>query len=392
VTLVVCALALLADQPGTRHLIRPQDLPKPYYVKSKITTPVIIKGQVAPLKVPPGFKVNVFAAGLQSPRNLAVAPNGDVFVVESYRGRISLLRVTDGSKRADRKYVFAKDLSLPYGIALHGNYVYAANTNGIVRFPYKVGQTEAASKEMVIEGIPGKGYHQHWTRNLAFSPDGRKLFFTVGSETNKDVEKMPRATIQECNADGTGGRTYVDGTRNPVGLAFRPGTNELWATCIERDYMGDDLVPDFVTRVRDGDFFGWPWWYIGKNRDPKVPLANAPRKPVAVPDVLVEAHSVPLNILFYQGTMFPAEYRGDAFVAMRGSTNRRIRSGYKIVRLKFENGRLQPGYEDFVVGWVPDRAKREVYGRPVALATWTDGSLLIADESGHTIYRVSYGK
>jgi len=368
-------------------------MPKAYAVKSKISTPVIIKGQVAPLRGPAGFHVNVFAAGLQSPRLMAVAPNGDVFVVESYRGRISLLRVTDGSGRIDKKFVFATGLNLPYGIEIHGGYLYVANTNGIVRFPYRVGQTAASGPpEMVVKGIPGKGYHQHWTRNLIFSPDGRKLYMTVGSEENKDAEPAPRATIQEFNADGTGGHTYVDGTRNPVGLAFRPGTNELWGTCIERDYMGDDVVPDFVTRFRDGQFYGWPWWYIGKNRDPKVPLTGAPRKTVTVPDVLVDAHSVPLNITFYTGSMFPAEYRGDAFVAMRGSTNRRVRSGYKIVRLRFTNGRLEPGFEDFLVGWVPDRTKREVFGRPVATAVWTDGSLLVADESGHTIYRVSYRK
>lgn len=387
------ALLLLAapDQPGQRHLIRPQDLPAPYSNKSKITTPVVIKGKVAPIRVPAGFKVNVFAAGLQSPRLMAVAPNADVFVVESYRGRISVLRVTDGTKRADKKFVFATGLSLPYGIAFHDNYLYVANTNGVVRFPYKWGQTQATSKETVIEGIPGKGYHQHWTRNLIFSPDGKKLYLTVGSETNKDVEKLPRGSIQEFNPDGTGQRTYADGLRNPVGLAFRPGKDELWATCIERDYMGDDLVPDFATRITQGEFYGWPWWYIGKHRDPRVPLTNAPKKNVAVPDVLFEAHSVPLNILFYRGTMFPQEYRDDALVAMRGSTNRRVRSGYKIVRIRFNLGRLEPGFEDFAVGWVPDRTKRDVYGRPVALAEWRDGSLLVADEAGHTIYRISYG-
>lgn len=392
-SLVVCYLSLLIapDKPGTRHLIRPQDLPKPYANKSKISTPVIIRGQDAPLRGPAGFRVSVFAAGLMSPRNMVVAPNGDVFVVESYRGRISLLKAQDGSDRADKRYVFATGLSLPYGIALHGNYLYVANTNGVVRFPYRTGQTEASGKpEMVIEGIPSKGYRQHWTRNILFSPNGQKLYLTVGSEDNKDVEPLPRATIREYDADGTDGHTYVDGVRNPVGLAFRPGTNELWGTCIERDYMGDDVVPDFVTRFREGQFYGWPWWYIGKNRDPKVPLKDAPRKPVTVPDILVDAHSVPLNITFYTGTMFPAEYRGDAFVAMRGSTNRRVRSGYKIVRLRFANGRLEPGFEDFIVGWAPDRTKREVYGRPVATTVWTDGSLLIADEAGHTIYRVSY--
>ncbi|OJU64449.1 MAG: hypothetical protein BGO01_20275 [Armatimonadetes bacterium 55-13] len=390
--LVLALLFIGPDKPGTHHLILPKDLPKPYAVKSKITTPVVMKGKVAPLQVPPGFKVNVFAAGLQSPRNMAVAPNGDVFVVESYRRRISLLRVTDGSSRANKKFVFATGLNLPYGIALHKGYLYVANTDGVVRFPYKAGQTAATTRETVVKGIPGKGYHQHWTRNLAFSPDGNQLFVTVGSETNKNPEKPPRASIQAFDVDGSHQRTLAFGMRNPVGIAFRPGTNEMWATCVERDYMGDDVVPDYVTRVKDGDFFGWPWYYIGKNRDPKTPLKGAPSNPVRVPDVLVDAHSVPLGFLFYQGGMFPSEYRGDAFVAMRGSTNRRVRSGYKVVRIKFENGKLVPGFEDFVVGWAPDRTKRDVYGRPVGLAVWNDGSLLIADEGGHTIYRVSYDK
>lgn len=388
--LITLQIPIETDSPGKRTFIDPKRLPKAYASKSKITIPKIIRGKTAPLKGPSGFKVSVFATGLQSPRNLAVAANGDVFVVESYKGRVKLLRDTDGDNRADKTFLFDDKFKMPHGLAIHKDSLYVANTNSVVRFPYQAGQVKGDNGQIVVENIPSYGYNQHWTRNLAFTPDGKQMLVSVGSGTNKDVEKSPRATIQAYDPVGKPLGTYASGLRNPVGMAFRPGTSEFWATCIERDFMGDDVVPDFISRVDKGDFFGWPWWFIGKNRDPRVPLASAPKKDVRIPDVLTIAHSVPLNICFYEGSMFPAEYRGDAFVAMRGSTNRRQRSGYKIVRLDFENGKLKPGYEDFIVGWATDRAKQQVYGRPVATAVWTDGSLLVVDEIAHCIYRVSY--
>lgn len=388
--LLVLQIPTESDQPGHRTYIDPKRLPKPYYVKSKITIPKIIRGKLAPLKAPAGFKISVFATGLQSPRNLCVAPNGDVFVVESYKGRVKLLRDSDGDGRADKTILFADRFNMPYGIAIHDGGLYVANTNSVVRFPYQPGQIKSGKGELIVENIPSFGYNQHWTRNLAFTPDAKRMLVSVGSGTNKDVEKNPRGTIQSYNLEGKDRRTVADGLRNPVGLAFQPGTNQLWATCVERDFMGHDVVPEFVSRVDHGDFFGWPWWFIGKNRDPRVPLAAAPKKPVRVPDVLLTAHSVPLGFVFYNNDMFPAEYRGDAFIALRGSTNRPIRSGYKIVRLDFENGRLKPGYVDFITGWVPDRSKKEVYGRPVGLAVWKDGSLLVVDESANCVYRISY--
>jgi glucose/arabinose dehydrogenase len=380
------------DAPGKRHLVLPRALPRPYATRSTIATPILIRGRgEAPLQLPPGFRASVFAERLQSPRWMLVAPNGDVFCTESYQGRLTLLRDTDGDGAADRRFVFASGLRLPFGLALHGEYLYVANTDSVVRFRYRPGQTEAHSPpETIISGIPSRGRSQHWTRNLIFDPTGRKLYLTVGSETNKSPEPPPRATILQFNPDGSGRRTFATGLRNPVGLAFRPGTSELWITCVERDYMGDDLVPDFVTRVRQGDFFGWPWFYIGSHRDPRVPLPKGPKLPVRVPDVLVTAHSIPLGLLFYTGTQFPPEYRGDAFVAMRGSTNRRLMVGYKVVRLRFEGGRLVPGYEDFATGWLPDPRQREVWGRPVGLAQWTDGSLLLTDEAAHKIWRIRY--
>lgn len=393
---MIGALLLLAQGHGQgKVLVQAKDLPAFGASTSKLTTPIVVKppdGKM-PWKIPAGFKMSTFAVGLQSPRWMTVAPNGDVFCVECYQGRIRILRDADHDGRAEQKFTFATGLKLPFGIQIHDGYLYVANTGSVVRFPYKTGQTQAEGKpEVVVPTIPARGYNQHWTRNILFDPSGKRFFLTVGSETNRDVEDAPRAAIQVVNEDGSNMRTYADGMRNPVGLAFRPGTNELWATCVERDYMGDDLVPDYITTVNQGDFFGWPWYYIGRHRDPRVAHPPAAKPVIKIPSVLTVAHSVPLGILFYTGDQFPADYKGDAFVAMRGSTNRRVRSGYEVVRIHFDNGKLVPGYTPFISGWVPDRTKREVYGRPVGLSQWTDGSLLIADEGAHTIWRLSYGK
>lgn len=375
-----------------QYLIRPDRLPKLGASKSVDAQPYVGEtGNLKRLRLPPGFRSNIFAAGLQSPRSLAVAPNGDVFCVESYQGRISILRDRDGTGRSEDKFTFATGLNLPYGIAFQNDYLYVANTDSVVRFRYRTGQTEAGEKpETILDGIPHGGRKNHWTRNLAFSPDGKTMFVTVGSKTNDEAEEEPRATIIACDPDGKNPRTFVRGTRNPVGVAFRPGTSEMWITCVERDFLGDDLVPDFVTRVNEGDDFGWPQFYIGQNRAPG--FKNAPKRQVRVPDVLVQAHSVPLGLTFGTNTHFPAAFRDDLFFATRGSTNRRIRSGYMIGRIRFANGKRIPGYEEFASGWIPDRRKEMVYGRPVGLAVGKDGSLLISDEAGHRIWRVTYGR
>jgi glucose/arabinose dehydrogenase len=286
--------------------------------------------------------------------------------------------------------LFASGLNLPFGMAIHNGFFYVANTSSVVRYAYAAGQESVSGPETVIPSIPSLGYNMHWTRNIIFDPSGSKMYLTIGSETNKGVDPLPRAAIYRYNPDGSGKELLVTGIRNPVGLAWQPGTGELWTTVVERDYMGDDLVPDYFTRVRKGQFFGWPWYYIGKHRDPKTSLRGAPKTPVTVPDNLFLAHSTPLGVLFYTGSMFPSEYRGDAIIAMRGATNRKHRSGYKIVRVRFKNGKLIPGYEDFITGWLPDPLKKEVYGRPVGLAQLPDGSLLIADEGGNCVWRVTY--
>jgi glucose/arabinose dehydrogenase len=381
----------LQFRPKT-HLILPDKLPKPYHTKSVRAAPTVIRTkQDAPLKVPPGFHIKPFAIGLNSPRWLHVLPNGDVLVAESYQGRIRLLRDSNGTGVANEYHRFATGLNLPHGMALQNGHLYIANTNSVVRFPYKAGQTKLVNPQTVVRNIPSRGWRQHWTRNILFTQDGKHFYLTVGSESNKSPEPPPRATIMRYNADGTGARVFASGLRNPVALCFKPGTDELWTTNVERDYMGNDIVPDFVTSVREGDFFGWPWFYIGNKPDPQLAHRNPPKNPnVRVPDVLVNAHSTPLGMVFYEGGMFPQEYSGDAFVAMRGSTNRLPRSGNKIIRIRNRDGKLGPEYEEFITGWVPDATKNGVYGRPVGVAVWTDGSLLVSDEAGHKLWRVTY--
>jgi glucose/arabinose dehydrogenase len=373
-----------------RYLIEPDHLPRPGATPSADTQPDVAEtDRLKALRLPPGFRSNVFAVGLRSPRAMAVAPNGDVFCVESYQGRVVVLRDADGTGRGEGKWIFTEGLNLPYGIAFHGEYLYVANTDSVVRFRYRDGQTEASGPpETVVEGIPHGGRKNHWTRNLLFSPDGRTMYVTVGSETNNGDDPAPRGTILAFDPDGKNQRFFARGLRNPVGIAYRPGTEEMWITCVERDFLGDDLVPDFITRVEEGDDFGWPQFYIGNHPDPAYP--DAPSRTVRVPDVLIQAHSVPLGLTFGDKTSFPPEYRDDMFFAMRGSTNRRVRSGYMVGRIRFENGKRIPGYEEFATGWVPDRRKELVYGRPVGLVVAKDGSLLISDEAGHRIWRVTY--
>ena len=280
-------------------------------------------------------------------------------------------------------------------MAFNGDWFYVANTDSVVRFKYKSGQTKADNAPEKIITLTEGGYNQHWTRNIIFSPDGKKLYVSIGSSGNVDVEKDERrAAVSEYNPDGSGYRLYASGLRNPIGLAFNPKNGGLWAAVNERDGLGDDLVPDFVTSVNAGAFYGFPYYYIGQNRDPR--HADKDLKLIAspvVPDVLLTSHSAALGLVFYSGKMFPEEYRGDAFVALHGSWNREKLTGYKIIRIRFKDGKLvENGYEDFLTGWLPDENSREVWGRPVGLLINSDGSLLICDDGANKIWRVSYGK
>lgn len=374
--------------------IKPADLPPPNDTPDAENPPRVVPPPAdARLNLPPGFKISTFAekGDFKRPRWMALAPNGDVFVADHTANSVFILRDTDGDGVAETRFTFASNLNLPFGMAFWRDYFYVANTNAIVRFRYKPGQTKAEGEAEKVADLPGKGYREHWTRNIMFSPDGTKLYATVGSESNVSVEPEPRAAILEFNPDGTGRRILATGTRNPIGLAFRPGTRALWAAVQERDRLGDDLVPDYVTAIQAGGFYGWPYAYADQKEDPRRKGERPDLvKKTLVPDVLIQAHSAVLGLVFYDGEAFPEEYRGDAFVALHGSWNRSKRTGYKIIRIRFKDGKPIGGYDDFLTGWMLDENKPEVWGRPVGLLVLKDGSMLITDDGANKIWRVSY--
>jgi glucose/arabinose dehydrogenase len=379
---------------GLAHYeIKPSDLPPPKIENEVDNGPrVVPRPDGAMLNMPPGFEISIFAEGeFNRPRWMALAPNGDVFLADSMGGKIIVLRDANKDGVAEERSTFADGLNEPFGIAFWYDYVYIGNTDALVRYRYKPGQMKAEGPAEKIADLPGKGYREHWTRNVLFRPDGKKVYVTVGSETNVDVEENPmRATITEFNPDGTGKRTYVSGTRNPIGLAWLPGTNTMWAAVQERDRLGDDVVPDYVTEIKEGGFYGWPHGYLGME-DPrhKGERPDLVQK-IITPDVLIQAHSAILGLVFYEGKMFPREYQGDAFVALHGSWNRTQRTGYKLIRIRFKNGKPVGGYDDFLTGWMTDPKSRDVWGRPVGLLVLPDGSMLITDDGARKIWRVTY--
>lgn len=376
-------VAALVLQGARIHYIDPKRLPKPFATESAENQPDVTPRRGAPLHVAPGFKVVPWVTGLSRPRSLAVAPNGDVFVAESYDGRVTVLR---GKRRA----TFATGLKQPYGIAFYPpgpspKYVYIAHTDKVVRYPYRSGDLKVRGKGETLMALPGGGYNQHWTRNVLFAPKGNRMFVTVGSASNASPEDAPRASILVASPDGTSAQTFASGLRNPVGLAFQPGTDRLWAAVNERDRLGNDLVPDYVTHVERGGFYGWPYFYIGAHRDPRVEIPpNVRLRPGIVPDVLLEAHCAALGIAFPPAK---SRFKG-AFVSMHGSWNRTKRSGYKIVRVLFDaKGNPTGRYQDFVWGFAT--ASGRVWGRPVDVAFAKDGALLFSDDAAGTIWRVA---
>jgi glucose/arabinose dehydrogenase len=384
------------DKP-TVTSIDPTKLPAPFATKSAFrASREVPQPTDARLYIPKGFKINVFAeSNFREPRWMALAPNGDVFVADSRANSVIVLRDANKDGVAEKRFVFSDRLSQPFGMAFYKDWFYVANTNSIVRFKYRTGQTVAQGEpEKLVDLTPG-GYNQHWTRNILFSPDGSKMFVSIGSATNVSVESDPRrAAISVYDPDGKNHRIFASGLRNPIGLAWNPKTGELWTAVNERDGLGDDLVPDYVTSVKDGGFYGWPFSYIGPNEEPRR-KGEKPElvKSTITPDVLITSHSAALGIVFYDGKMFPKEYRADAYVALHGSWNREKLTGYKIIRVRFKDGKpVGNSYEDFVSGWLPDENSREVWGRPVGLLVASDGSLLITDDGGNKVWRVSYGK
>jgi len=388
------------ERPGVVRRFTVADLPKPFETPSATNGPrVVPRPADAWPETLPGFKVGLYADGLQNPRMIRTAPNGDLFLAESSAGRIRILRGLASDGKAQTVEVFATGLNRPFGIAFHPlgsnpQWVYVANTNSVVRFPYRNGDLKARqAPEVVVPSIPAGG--GHWTRDVAFSLDGKTMFVSVGSRSNvDDPDTTPaetnRAVVLAFNPDGSGMRVYASGIRNAVGIAVHPKTGQLWVSVNERDGLGDDLVPDYITHVREGGFYGWPWYYLGPIQDPRH-MGKRPdlRDKVIVPDVLLQAHLASLGMVFYDGQMFPSQYRGDIFAAEHGSWNRARRVGYKIIRVPMKDGRALGEYEDFVTGFVT--ADANVWGRPVAAAVASDGALIFSDDGSNSLWRVSYG-
>ncbi len=339
--------------------------------------------------VPTGFKVNVFAQGFKEPRWLAVAPNGDIFVADSRANEIVVLRDAKNSGGAQQRETFVTGLDQPFGIAFHNDYVYVGNTSAVVRFRFDPKTSKRQGDAERILELPGGGYHQHWTRTLAFSSDGKHLFVSVGSKANVAVEPDERrAAIIVCDPDGKNSRIYARGLRNAVGIGIEPTSGQLWASVNERDNIGDDVPPDYFTSVREGGFYGWPYSYIGDNVDNRVPPRPDLVAKAIVPDVLLAPHSAPLAFTFYHGSQFPEKYRNGVFIAEHGSWNRSTRSGYDVVFIPFSEGKPTANPVPFLTGFVPDPSKREVYGRPVGIVVTPDGSLLVSDDGAKVIYRI----
>jgi glucose/arabinose dehydrogenase len=406
------------DAPGVRRHIVPGDLPAPFASESaaKFSTVAAQPGGAAP-QVPADFKVEPFAT-VKKPRVIRVAPNGDIFVAQTALGQVSVLHAADGATKPSRTEVFASGLSGPFGIAFYPagpnpQFVYIANSGSVVRFPYLNGDmTARGPAETVVPAIPSG--RSHSTRDIAFSPDGAHLYISVGSGSNvaETMDKGDSAQIKAAESerglgaawgdeawradvlvtspDGKAGlRSFANGIRNCAGVAVEPKTGDLWCVTNERDSLGDNLPPDYATRVKPGAFYGWPWYYIGNHEDPRLKgdrpdLAGK----VTVPDVLIQPHSAPLQIGFYTGQQFPAEYRGSAFVTLHGSWNRANRTGYKVVRALLKDGEPTGDYEDFMTGLVTNDGT--VWGRPVGVATAHDGALLVGEDGNGTIWRITY--
>lgn len=347
---------------------------------------------------PEGFTVTRFAEGFQNPRCTYVAPNNDFFVVEAdtenSADRITILRDSNGDGMPDKRSIFLEDLNQPYGMLILNGYFYVANTDGLYRYPYEKGEMKITAEGEKILDLPAGGYNHHWTRNLIAGKNGDKIYISVGSASNVGEygmeEEERRANILEINPDGTGEKVYAAGLRNPVGMDWNPVTGELWTAVNERDKIGNNLVPDYITSVQEGGWYGWPYSYFGQIQDPR--WSDDPHKELVkkaiVPDVPVGAHTASLGLSFYDEDSFPKKYHNGAFVGQHGSWNRAEFAGYKVLFVPFKNGK--PGHpEDFLTGFMANEKENEVYGRPVCVTTHPDGSLLVNDDHGNIVWKVS---
>lgn len=380
--LAALPLSLLAWQVATNH---PPKLPPPFHTPSANNRPnVIARPDGAQLSLPPGFVIEEYASGFERPRYMVQGPSGELLISDSVNNGVVWLM-----KGNDRKKLIT-GLDRPYGMAFWKDYLYVAETTSLKRYPYnKSTMTVGPGQEIVSMKDFGAG---HWTRTIAFDPKGEKLYLGVGSRSNVDAGEDPmRAAISVMNPDGTGRELYATGVRNPTAIHFHPTTGQLWAAVQERDGLGDDLVPDYFTTIRRGGFYGWPFAYIGPNEDPRRKGENPELvKKTIVPDHVLGAHVAVIDWTWYTGTQFPAEYRGGAFLAFHGSWNRSQRVGYSVAFIPFQNGKISGPQRDFLTGWMLAPDKQEVWGRPVAVHQLPDGSLLVSDDGGNKIWRVSY--
>ena len=384
------------EKPGVFRHIRLSDLPPPYASASETNGPTIVARPAdAWPQAPAGFKVGLFATGLNNPRILRRAPNGDIFLAETSAGDIKVFRGMTKDGKPEQVQVFATGLNTPFGIAFYPlganpQWVYVANMDSVVRFPYRSGDMTARGPAQHLDDLPSGGHHR--SRDIVFSPDGKKMFVSVGSHENVDDSptEEDRADILEYNPDGSGKRVYASGIRNPVGIAIDPKTGELWCSVNERDGLGNNLVPDYITHVQPGGFYGWPWWYMGPNQDPRFPGQRPDLKDkVLTPDVILQPHDASLEMTFYDGKQFPAQYQGDIFAAEHGSWNRAPRAGYEVIRVPLHHtGHATGDFEDFLTGFVVN--ENSVWGRPVGVLTAPDGSLLVSDDGSGSIWRVTY--
>ncbi|SHG01397.1 PQQ-dependent sugar dehydrogenase [Bradyrhizobium erythrophlei] len=406
-----------SDAPGLRRTIRPDDLPKPGATPSVAAFPhVVPRPSTAIPHAPPGFKVELFAGGLSGPREMRVAPNGDIFIAETHAGRIRVLRAADGDSKPSVNEIFASGLNQPFGIAFFPSgekpqWIYVANIDSVVRFPYAGSETKASGKpDIIVAGLPSGGAHT--TRNLVFTTDNKRMLVSVGSRSN-DAEglasligelqswtgkyplgaslgtEMDRAAVLAFDPDGKRLGVFATGIRNCVGLAIHPVSGDVYCSTNERDGLGDNLVPDYITRVREGAFYGWPWFYIGDHEDPRHVGQRADLKgKITTPDVLIQAHSASLGLTFYDGKMFPPEFSGNGFAAEHGSWNRSKRTGYKVIRIPLKDGSPTGEYEDFLTGFVINDS--DVWGRPVGVTVAHDGALLVSEDANGTIWRITH--
>ena len=408
------------DKPGVRRLLRPDDLPPPAPAQSvaNFADTVPRPAGARPL-VPSGFSIELVASGLKGPRVIRVAPNGDFFVAETLSHTIRAFRMDPGSAKPAASEVFLSGglLYQPFGIAFHPpgpnpQWIYIGNSDSLIRVPYTSGDLKAAAKpERIVERIP---WVHHFARDVVISADGKRVFYSVGSGSNVALDMFPmpldqpfetfkqtrplgatwdtedrRANVLSFDPDGKNERIVATGLRNCEGMAMQPSTGRLWCVVNERDELGDDTPFEYATAVQEGAFYGWPWYYIGSHEDPRKKGQRPDlRDKVTIPDVLMQAHSAPLQIAFYEADAFPADYKGSAFVTLHGSWNRGQRTGYKVVRLLFNNGKPTGEYEDFMTGFV--RSEKQVWGRPVGVAVAKDGSLLVTEDGNGTIWRVSH--